>query len=97
MNIQNDLQGVQLVERGADLSGTERMTGVQSAANLPAGSDEAHVSEAAYLVSQAVALPEIRTEKVASVQAALADGSYQVSSSDVAGKLIDHMQRTMSD
>jgi len=91
MNIQNDLQGVQPIERGGALSGSQGTTGVQSAVNVSAA-DEAHVSAAAYLVSQAVALPEINAEKVAAVQAALADGSYQVSAFDVAGKLIDHMQ-----
>ena len=34
---------------------------------------------------------DVRIDKVAAIQQALASGSYAVSASDVAGKLIDHL------
>lgn len=52
--------------------------------------DDAAIS-AAGLASAASDLPEVRSEKIAAIQQALADGSYQVSASEVAAKLIDHM------
>jgi negative regulator of flagellin synthesis FlgM len=91
MNIQNDLQGLEQVLGAAGLSGTGKEPATPADAGAPTASDQAHLSTAAYLVSQAVALPEVRTDKVASVQAALANGSYQVSSSDLAGKMIGQM------
>jgi negative regulator of flagellin synthesis FlgM len=73
----------------------------KAAAGPPALSvDQTHLSTAASLVSRAlganlsannVELGDVRLDKVAAVQSALASGSYQVSSSQVAGKLIDHM------
>ncbi len=53
--------------------------------------DQAHLSQSAVLAARAASLPEVRTEKVAAVQQALANGSYAVSPSDLAGKLIDHL------
>ncbi|HEX3472921.1 MAG TPA: flagellar biosynthesis anti-sigma factor FlgM [Silvibacterium sp.] len=91
MNIQNDLQGLQQILGGSDLSGG-KAAGAQSTGSVTDANDQAHLSAAARLVSQAVSLPEIDTQKVAAVQAALADGSYQMSSSNVAAKLIDHMR-----
>jgi len=92
MNIQNDLQGLQPILGPAGASPGEVQPVAQDAGKVPTANDEAHLSAAAYLATQAVALPEVRMEKVASVQAALANGSYRVSSSDVAASLIDSMQ-----
>jgi negative regulator of flagellin synthesis FlgM len=92
MNIQNDLQGLQQIFGPADFSGASKQPAIQDSAGTSSANDEAHVSATAYLVTQAVTVPDVRIEKVASVQAALANGSYQVNSTDVAGKLIDSMQ-----
>jgi negative regulator of flagellin synthesis FlgM len=54
-------------------------------------SDRATVSNAGNEVSQAVSGEDVRTEKVAAVQASLAAGSYNVAASAVASKLIDSM------
>lgn len=89
MNIQNDLQGLQQILGPAGVAPGEMQPAAQDAGKASTANDEAHLSTAAYLVAQAVALPDVRTEKVATVQAALANGSYRVSSSDIAASLID--------
>lgn len=55
--------------------------------------DQADLSPASVLLSQALSLPDVRTDKVAKIQQALADGTYHVSSADLADKLITTLQR----
>ncbi len=43
------------------------------------------------LVAQAIQGSDVRSEKVASLQQAIAEGSYSVSSSDVAGKMMQSL------
>ncbi|MGD0730224.1 MAG: flagellar biosynthesis anti-sigma factor FlgM [Terracidiphilus sp.] len=54
-------------------------------------SDRATLSSAGSEVSQTASEPEARMDKVASVQAALAAGTYDVPSSAVASKVVDAM------
>ena len=59
------------------------------ASNTPAQLDvPSSLSSAAGLVSQALEGSDVRSEKVAALQQAIAGGSYNVSSSDVADKVI---------
>lgn len=53
--------------------------------------DQATVSPAATEVCQSPAGPDVRMDKVAVVQQALAAGTYQVAASKVADKVIDAM------
>jgi len=53
--------------------------------------DQTAVSSTGDAVRQAMGTSDVRTDKVASLQSAIADGSYHVSSSDVADKLIGSM------
>jgi negative regulator of flagellin synthesis FlgM len=92
VNIQNDLQNLQQILGAGRASESGKQPVEQSANEISSPTDEAHLSPAASLVAQAAVLPDVRMDKVASVQAALADGSYQVSSSNVAARLIDQMQ-----
>ncbi len=65
-------------------------------AAAPSGSfdpDQTHLSQAAVAASATSSLSDVRLDKVASIQQALASGSYSVSPSDLAGKLIDHLLR----
>jgi negative regulator of flagellin synthesis FlgM len=55
------------------------------------GSDRATLSSAGSEVSQSVGDSGVRMDKVASIQAALAAGSYNVSPGAVASKLVDSM------
>lgn len=50
--------------------------------------DQTTLSLASKLITTALAGSDVRTEKVASLQKAIASGSYNVSSSDVADKLL---------
>jgi negative regulator of flagellin synthesis FlgM len=55
------------------------------------GSDRATLSSAGNEVSLTAGDPAVRMDKVASIQAALAAGSYDVSASAVASKVVDSM------
>jgi negative regulator of flagellin synthesis FlgM len=92
MDIRTDFQSLQRVSGEASVARNERAAEVAGSTSNPAASaDEAHLSSAAKMATQTRSLPDVRAEKVAGVQAALAAGTYNVSSSEVAGKLIDHM------
>jgi negative regulator of flagellin synthesis FlgM len=53
--------------------------------------DQANVSLAGGLMAQALQSPDVRSDKVAALQASIANGSYNVSSADVADKMIDSL------
>jgi negative regulator of flagellin synthesis FlgM len=53
--------------------------------------DQTNLSSTAGLVAQALSGSDTRSEKVASLQQAIAAGSYSVSSSDVADKMIQSL------
>ena len=55
------------------------------------GADSATLSSAASEVSQAASGDTVRMDKVSSIQAMLAAGTYNVSASAVASKLVDSM------
>lgn len=52
-------------------------------------SDQASLSAASTLLVQALRTPDVRTDKVAALQSAIAAGTYNVSSADVANKLVE--------
>lgn len=56
-----------------------------------AQSDRTDLSSASGIVSQSLENSDTRTAKVAALQQAIADGSYTVSSSDVADKIIQSL------
>lgn len=53
--------------------------------------DQTHLSSAGGMIAQAMTGSDVRPEKVAALQQAIASGSYHASSSDVAGKMIDSL------
>ncbi len=91
MDVRNNVNGLQ------DLLGVASTTQPQSqpAKNqaAPASStlagDQATLSSAGSTVSQASAGSDVRLDKVATVQAALASGTYNVPASAVASKVVD--------
>jgi negative regulator of flagellin synthesis FlgM len=56
-------------------------------------SDQASLSTAGGLIAQAISgsNSDVRTDKVAALQQAIANGTYHVASSDVAGKIVDSL------
>lgn len=92
MDIRSNFQSIQHLPGETEVTRNERTPETAGTANTSAVSaDETHLSSAARMASQADPLSDVRAEKIAGVQAALAAGTYNVSSSDVAGKLVDHM------
>jgi negative regulator of flagellin synthesis FlgM len=58
-------------------------------ASAPLGSsDQASLSHTSTLLAQALTTSDVRMDKVASLQQAIASGSYHVSSSDVADMML---------
>jgi negative regulator of flagellin synthesis FlgM len=53
--------------------------------------DEANLSSTGAIVAQALEGSDVRNTKVAALQQAIAEGSYDVSSSDVADKMIQSL------
>lgn len=93
MNIRSAFQSPQPVPADVALSAIQK-----SAVNpdvpssiLVSPSDETHLSGAASLASHAASLPDVRQEKVDSIRAAIAGGTYDVSSSDVAQSMMQHL------
>jgi negative regulator of flagellin synthesis FlgM len=62
-----------------------------AAATTGSDSTTVTVSNAASQVSQTAGDDSVRTDKITAVQSALADGSYNVSASAVAAKVVDSM------
>ncbi len=60
---------------------------IESAGNL----DQANLSSAGGVVAQALEVSDTRFAKVAALQQAIATGTYNVSSSDVADKIIQSL------
>ena len=92
MNVNNHLQALQ------QLFSSERVTTAREVQKpggdgqrVLADTDEATLSFAASLASKGPADSDVRMEKVAQVQQALAAGTYDIPGSAVAGKIIDHM------
>jgi len=93
MNIQSNFDLTQPVREPAPASrpaaaSPEPEAGSASEPAAITDGDTANISAAAVA---AAGFSDVRTEKVAAVQQALASGSYEVSAADVAGKLIDHL------
>ncbi len=53
--------------------------------------DQTNLSSAGGMIAHALTGSDVRSEKVAALQQAIASGSYSVSSSDVAGKMIQSL------
>jgi flagellar biosynthesis anti-sigma factor FlgM len=97
MKIQDAMQSLQQVLGKAPASEVGQVRGgsvAPGAEKLPVfGTDHADVSQAAGLLAKAASAPDVRAEKVASIQSALADGSYKVSASEVAASIIDSLKK----
>lgn len=95
MDIRNSVEGLKtlLGVPSTAQAQTQPVKGGASAGARPTplAGDHATLSSAGTEVSQTASESGVRTEKVASVQAALAAGTYSVPATAVAGKVIDAM------
>ncbi|HZZ39764.1 MAG TPA: flagellar biosynthesis anti-sigma factor FlgM [Acidobacteriaceae bacterium] len=89
MNVHNSLQGLQQLFASQEIARSS--TGKTAEGASGSGADEATLSSAASAAAQAAPDSDVRMEKVAQVQKALAEGTYSVPSSDVANRMMDAM------
>lgn len=66
-------------------------TANQAASGSAAKADEASLSTTSGLIAQSLAGSDVRTGKVEALRQAISDGSYQVPSTEVAGKIIQSL------
>lgn len=92
MEIQSNLDGLKsLLGVNQATSASTQTKGGAATATGGLGSDQATLSSAASEVAQVAGDDGVRMDKVATVQSALAAGTYSVSASAVASKLVDAM------
>ena len=93
MDIRNSLDGLRslLGVNPTAPAPTTQTKGSTAAAGSSLSSDSATLSSAASEVLQAASEDGVRMDKVAAMQSALAAGTYDISASAVASKVIDSM------
>lgn len=93
MEMRNGLDGLKAL-LGVSATTTPQSRQMQRSSSPDAGNlaqDQATVSSAGTEALRATGEADVRMEKVAAVQAALAAGAYSVPASEVASKVIDSM------
>jgi len=92
MDIRNSLDGLKsLLGVASPAPASTQSKSGAAAAGSDLSSDRATLSSAGSEASMATSEPSVRTDKVALVQAALAAGTYEISPSAVASKVVDAM------
>lgn len=91
MNVDNNLDALQQIFSSQEVTKSQSGKAPQSAEFSLVSADEATLSPAASLAAQTASDSDVRMDKVTQIQKALAEGTYQVPSSDVADKIIDQM------
>jgi negative regulator of flagellin synthesis FlgM len=91
MNVNNGLQGLQQLFSSQEVAQSGGKAGPKGVEDAQAGTDQATLSAAASVASSSAPDSDVRMDKVAEVQAALASGTYDVPAAAVAGKMIDQM------
>ena len=92
MDIRNSMDGLRsLLGANAAAPAATQTKGAAAGADAGLSSDRATLSSAGSEVSQTAAEDGVRMDKVATIQAALVAGSYNVPASAVASKLVDAM------
>ena len=91
MNVSNNLQALQQLFSSPEVTEATDKTSAPASQRAEAGTDQATLSAAASVAAAAAPDSDVRMDKVAEIQQALASGSYNVPASAVAGKMIDQM------
>lgn len=88
-----NLQNLMGTVAASDAKRTDATTAksATTAASVSMGVDQTKISTTSGLLGQALSGPDVRMPKVLALSAAIAAGTYQVSSQDVAGKMIDSL------
>ena len=89
--LQHALNSVASATPAQQVSVTENQGAAADTANAAIQADHADLSTTGGLISKALEGSDVRTAKVEALQQAIASGSYNVSSSDVADKMIQSL------
>jgi negative regulator of flagellin synthesis FlgM len=91
MNVRNDIENLSQILSPLSAPVAASGKGGSTAAPEGTGTDTAQVSSVATQVAQSANASDVRLDKVASIQAALQAGTYQVPASAVAQSVIGAM------
>ncbi|MFZ1085916.1 MAG: flagellar biosynthesis anti-sigma factor FlgM [Terracidiphilus sp.] len=92
MDIRSSLEGLKsLLGTPAAMPASQQPKSGAATGGSALGSDRATFSSAASEVSQSAGDAGVRMDKVASIQAALAAGTYTINPSAIASRLVDSM------
>ena len=93
MEIRNSLSGLNAIGNPAPVSNQPETVPQSTDKNDQSmqNTDRATVSVAGAGISQSAQDGDVRWEKIAAVQQAMADGTYNVPASEVASKMVDSM------
>jgi negative regulator of flagellin synthesis FlgM len=92
MDIRNNLEGLKtLLGIPANTTQTQRVRNEPTSQSNQSTGDHATLSRAGAQAAQVASQSDVRAEKVASIHAALAAGTYQIPASAVASKVVDTM------
>jgi flagellar biosynthesis anti-sigma factor FlgM len=93
MDIRSSLDGLKtlLGVTPAQTAGPQRSKAVRQVDGSPLSSDRATLSSAASEVASSASAGDVRSEKVAAIQASLEAGTYHVPASVVAARMVDAM------
>ncbi|WP_263352130.1 flagellar biosynthesis anti-sigma factor FlgM [Acidicapsa acidisoli] len=88
MKIPNGIEDISQIFSSQAITNTVATKG----SSTPQGeADKAQLSDLATQLAQSTAAPDVRMDKVTSIQSALQAGTYQVSAEDVAQKIVTSM------
>ncbi|HEX6497093.1 MAG TPA: flagellar biosynthesis anti-sigma factor FlgM [Acidobacteriaceae bacterium] len=89
----SNLASPNLTSTGVDAPPGVRTDGRATASvRSTSGTDSTDLSPAAQVVAQAMQMPEIRQDRIASLQQQIASGTYQVASQDVADAMLRNLR-----
>jgi flagellar biosynthesis anti-sigma factor FlgM len=94
MNVTNGIENVAQIFPSQAATSQATPKSANNAPSESLSSDSAQLSITATQAAQATVTSDVRLDKVASIREALQSGTYQVSASDVAQKVIDSMFTT---
>jgi len=94
-DVSNDGQNIRQITQGVKPPQSETNTPASSASSPDEGSDRVELSPQSRDMKKIheilASTPEVRTEKVATLKKAIAEGTYQVNTGDVADKMVQEM------
>ena len=92
MDIRSSLEGLKsLLGTSATTTAAQQTKSTATTSGSGLGSDRATFSSAASEVSQSAGDAGVRMDKVASIQSALAAGTYNINPAAIASRLVDSM------